>query len=58
MKSTRKKRILSALLIAATVSALPACTTRPKLAQVDGSSADKPINTPEAAEALKKKHEK
>jgi len=57
-KQARIHALIGALLIASAVTALPACSSPPALPQVDGSAPDKPINTPEAAEELKRKYQK
>jgi hypothetical protein len=59
MENQQKKRIIAALFAVITVVAgLSACSLPPKLSQVDSSATDKPINTPEAAAALKARYEK
>jgi hypothetical protein len=59
MKKAHKTSLLTVTLLAvfATVS-LTACQSRPQLKQVTSDAPDKPINTPEAADQLKKKYEK
>lgn len=47
-----------ALLATITVGSLSGCQSRPQLKQVAADAPDKPINTPEAADQLKKKYEK
>ena len=40
------------------VSSLTACQSKPQLKQVASDAPDRPINTPESADQLKKKYEK
>ena len=57
-KHTKTSLLAVALLTTITVGSLSACQSRPQLKQVTSDAPDKPINTPEAADQLKKKYEK
>jgi uncharacterized lipoprotein YajG len=59
MNQYPKIRITAALLLAAAAAiTLPGCSSPPKLAQVESTAPDKPINTPEMAATLKQQHER
>ena len=55
---TKIRLLAVALLAIITIGSLSACQSRPKLKQVASDAPDKPINTLEAADQLKKKYEK
>ena len=57
-KHTKTSLLTVALLTTIAVGSLSACQSRPQLKQVVSDAPDKPINTPEAADQLKKKYEK
>ena len=59
MKKAHKTSLLTVTLLAFFAAVpLAACQSRPVLEQVASDAPDKPINTPEAADQLKKKYEK
>lgn len=57
-KHTKTSLLVVAFLAPITVASLSACQLRPQLKLVAADAPDKPINTPEAADQLKKKYEK
>jgi len=59
MKKAHKTSLLTVTILAVFAAfPLTACQSRPVLKQVASDAPDKPINTPEAADQLKKKYEK
>ncbi|WP_433693463.1 hypothetical protein [Herbaspirillum seropedicae] len=57
-KSDRTNLLTVTLLTLFAVVPLTACQSRPVLKQIANDAPEKPINTPEAADQLKKKYEK
>ena len=59
MKKPNKTSIVTAAFLAViATSSLTACQSRPQLKQVASDAAEKPINTQDASDQLKKKYEK
>ncbi|WP_265285818.1 hypothetical protein [Verminephrobacter aporrectodeae] len=58
MTSHTKASFLVAFLVLIAASSLTACQSRPDLKQVAGDAPDKPVNTQEVADQLKRKYER